>query len=55
MFLKAENEKQKNHKTNLNWIFKKIWNLDLKGALRNLRRNLHLFLENIEHRTENKK
>ena len=49
MFLKAKNEKQKNYKTNLNWNFKKTWNLDLKGALRNLRRNLHL-----EPRTENK-
>ena len=50
--LKMKNKK--NDKTNLNWIFIKIWNLDLKGALRNLRRNLHLFLENIEPRTENK-
>ena len=37
------------------WIeFSKIiWNLDLKGALRNMRCNLHLFLGNIEPRTEN--
>ena len=34
---------------------KKIWNLDLKGASRNLQCNLHLFLDNIEPRTENKK
>ena len=32
---------------------KKIFNLDLKGALRNLQRNSHLFLENIEPRTKN--
>ena len=37
---------KKNYKTNLNGIF--------KGALCNLQRNLHLFLENIEPRTENK-
>ena len=35
-------------------LSKKIRNLDLKGALLNLRRNLQLFLENIEPRTENK-
>ena len=35
-------------------IFQKISNLDLKGALRNLQHKLHLFLENIEPRTENK-
>ena len=28
--------------------------MDLKGLLRRLRRNLHLFLDNIEPKTENK-
>ena len=50
----AYNEKQNNEKTNLNSIFIKIWNLDLKGALRNWPRNLHLFRDNREPRTENK-
>ena len=54
MFLKALYEQQKTDKTNLNWILKKILNLDLNGAIRNLRRNLHLFLDNVASRTENK-
>ena len=53
MFLKL---KMKKKIIKLTWIeiSIKIWNFDLKGALRNFRRNLHLFLENIEPRTENK-
>ena len=52
MFLKAWRKKK--YRTNLNWIFKKIWNFHLKGALRNLRRYLQLFLDNIEPRPKNK-
>ena len=48
VFGKLKIKRKKNYKTNLNWIFKKIRKLVL-----NLRRNLHLFLDNMEPRTEN--
>ena len=54
MCLKAQNEKQKKIQDSSELNFHKNLNFLPQGGVTNLRLNSHLFLENIEPRTENK-